>query len=168
MRRHLILFPVLVLFLGSCGSTKKSTTGTGNAKAVPENANGSSENFSKSQASLLDNNTFKLETIADDETYGYTQANPVCVGGIKSSEGPLNERRFLNALLGPDGEEVEYSRRGSCCPFTTPNGLVGNSGMLDIYVVKYKSNGQEKVVNIFINMYDFGKLSAPKGFTIKK
>lgn len=166
MRRHLILLPVLVLFLGSCGSTKKSAAGTGNPITIPENAKDPSETFSKSQAGLLDENTFRLETIADDETYGYTQGNPVCVGGVKSSEGPLNERRFLNALLGPNGEEIEYTRRGSCCPFTTPNGMIGNSGLLDIYVVKFK--GQEKAVNIYINMYDFGKLKAPKGFTIKK
>lgn len=168
MSRYLILLPLFVQLFSSCSSSKKPAAGTRNTTAIPKTADGPSETFSKSQASLLDNNTFKLEAISEDETYGYTQANPVCVGGVKNSEGPLNERRFLNALLGPNGEEIEYTRRGSCCPFTTPNGMIGNSGMLDIYVVKYKSNGQEKIVNLFINMYDFGKLMAPKGFTIKK
>jgi len=166
MRHYFILLPLLVLLNSSCGSSKKTSAGTGKAIDLPETAKGPSETYSKSQASLLDNDTYKLEAGTDDETYGFTQANPVCVGGVKSSEGPLNERRFLNALLGPNGEELEYSRRGSCCPFSTPNGMINNSGMLDIYVVKYK--GQEKAVNIFINMYDFGKLKAPKGFTFKK
>lgn len=166
MRRYFILLPLLVLLNSSCGSSKKTSAGTGKAIELPETAKGPSKTFSKSQASLLDNETFKLEEGTDDDTYGYTQTNPVCVGGVKSSEGPLNERRFLNALLGPYGEELEYTRRGSCCPFSTPNGMINNSGMLDIYVVKYK--GQEKAVSIFINMYDFGKLKAPKGFTFKK
>lgn len=168
MRRYFMLLPMLVLLLSACGSSKKSSTGAAQALDIPKNAKGSAETFSKSQADLMDKNTFQLEAVSDDETYGYTQANPVCVGGVKSSEGPLNERRFLNALLGPNGEELEYTRRGSCCPFTTPNGMINNSGMLDIYVVKQKGQGNEKAVNIYINMYDFGKLKAPKGFTFKK
>jgi hypothetical protein len=168
MRRYFILLPILALLFSACGSSKKSSTGSGQAAGIPKTANGPSETFSKSQASLMDDNTFQLDAVSDDETYGYTQANPVCVGGVKKSEGPLNERRFLNALLGANGEELEYTRRGSCCPFSTPNGMIGNSGMLDIYVVKYKGQAQEKAVSIFINMYDFGKLKAPKGFTFKK
>jgi hypothetical protein len=32
----------------------------------------------------------------------------VKVGGAMNSSGPINEKRFLNALLGPKGEKVEY------------------------------------------------------------
>lgn len=168
MGRYFILLTVFAFLFSACGSSKKSSTGSGQVVDIPKTAKGPAETYSKSQASLLDDNTFQLEAVSDDDTYGYTQANPVCVGGVKKSEGPLNERRFLNALLGPNGEELEYTRRGSCCPFTTPNGMISNSGMLDIYVVKQKGQSQEKSVNIYINMYDFGKLKAPKGFTFKK
>lgn len=154
----------VVFSLSACGSSKK-TTSAGSADGY--SASGSSnKTYSKSQARLLNNNTFELKEISDDETYGYTEKNPIMVGGVKSSEGPLNERRFLNALMGPDGEEVEYVRKGSCCPFTTPNGFINNGGLLDRYEVTYQ--GLAKPVYVYINMYDFGILKAPKGFTFKK
>ncbi len=138
---------MLVLFL-SCGSSKKNTSNPA--------AGGST------QAILLDDNVFKLIAVSDDNTYGYTQENPVKVGGAGDSEGPLNERRFLNALLGPGGEKITFERQGSCCPFKTRNVFMG-SGLLDRYEVKY--TGLEKPLILYINMYDAGVLKAPKGFT---
>lgn len=163
MRQTILIFVLTALLGSSCGSSKKATTGKQDPQ---EAASGSAATFSKAQAALLDNNTYQLEVVSEDETYGYTQNNPICVGGVKGNEGPLNERRFLNALLGPDGQKVEYTRRGSCCPFNTRNAMIGNQGLLDAYIVKYE--GLETPAIIYINMYDFGKLKAPKGFTIKK
>lgn len=114
---------------------------------------------------MLDENSFKLLAISDDDTYGYTEKNPVKVGGATNMSGPLNERKFLNALLGPGGQTLTYNRRGSCCPFKSPNGLMG-SGLLDMYEVKYE--GLEKPLIIYINMYDPGELKAPKGLTFKQ
>ncbi|MEM8890374.1 MAG: 2-dehydro-3-deoxyphosphooctonate aldolase, partial [Bacteroidota bacterium] len=54
-------------------------------------------------------NAFKLFGISEDETYGYSEKNPIKVGGVDNSEGPKNERRYLNALAGPNGEEITYS-----------------------------------------------------------
>ena len=138
----------LVFILNSCSSSKKNIS--------------SPSSYSSSQAALLDHNTFKLTVVSDDASYGYTQQNPVKVGGVKSSEGPLNERRFLNALPGPAGQKLSYERQGSCCPFNSRNGLMG-SGLLDKYEITYE--GIKKPVIVYINMYDFGELKAPKGFT---
>jgi hypothetical protein len=113
---------------------------------------------------LLNNQTFKLTEISTDPTYG-TEKNPIKVGGAKDQEGPLNERRFLNALAGPNGQKVSYNRRGSCCPFSSKNGFMG-TGMLDVYEVTWK--GSTDTVDIYINMYDSDYLKAPMGFTIKK
>lgn len=104
----------------------------------------------------------ELTTISTDPTYGFTEKNPIKVGGIM--EGPTNEQNFLNALAGPNGEEIRYSRTGSCCAFKTPNGLMGG-GMLDRYEVKWK--GQKEPLYLFFNMYDFEALKAPMGFTIR-
>lgn len=143
------VIPFLALaLLSACGSSKKS---------------GSSSSSSKTE--MLDENSFKLTAISDDTTYGYTAQNPVKVGGIKNSSGPLNERRFLNALLGPAGQQITYERRGSCCAFKSPNGMMG-MGLLDIYEVKY--DGLDKPLIIYINMYDRGQMKAPKGFTYRK
>ena len=116
---------------------------------------------------LKDNQTFELTKISTDPTYGLSEKNPIQVGGVDKKEGPLNERRFLNALAGPNGEEISYYRAGSCCPIKSKNNPLGfESVMLDKYRVTWK--GSKDTVSIYINMYDYGVLKAPVGFTIKK
>lgn len=115
---------------------------------------------------LLDNNTFDLNEISEDATYGFSKNNPIQVGGVSSNEGPINERRFLNALAGPNGEAITYFRAGSCCPIKSNNNpFGGGSVMLDKYRVTWQ--GAKDTLSIYINMYDSGVLKAPKGFTIK-
>ncbi len=114
---------------------------------------------------LLNNQTFLLTEVSTDITYGLSEKNPVEVGGVDKTEGPLNERRFLNALAGPNGENVSYYRAGSCCPIKSKNGFMGMA-MLDNYRVTWE--GSKDTVSIYINMYDYGELKAPVGFTIKK
>ncbi len=119
-----------------------------------------------SQKTKLDekHNAFMLTEVSTDSTYGYTETNPIKVGGVKSSSGPMNERRFLNGLNGPDGEELSYERTGSCCPFKTKNGIMGG-GLLDRYAITWE--GQTEPVYIYINMYDAGDLYVPVGLTAK-
>lgn len=137
----------ICLFFASCGGSKlTSTYGSPNVKQT-----------------LLDQNTFKIDKYATDTTYGYSQSNPIMVGG--GNEGPLNERRFLNALTGPNGEPITYKRLRSCCQFTTKNGLFDNTGLLDMYEVAHK--GLEKPVTLYINMYDSDELKIPVGFLKK-
>lgn len=114
---------------------------------------------------LLDAQTFVLTEISTDPTYGLSEKNPIEVGGVDKSEGPLNERRFLNALAGPNSEKISYYRKGSCCPVKSKNGFLGMA-MLDNYRVTWE--GTVDTVSIYINMYDYGKLKAPLGFTIRK
>lgn len=119
------------------------------------------------QTNLRDNQTFELLEISNDPTYGFSNKNPIQVGGVDKKSGPLNEIRFLNALAGPNGEEVTYFRSGSCCPIKSKNDPYGfGHVMLDNYKVTYE--GSNDTVSIYINMYDYGILKAPKGFTIKK
>ncbi|HLW31912.1 MAG TPA: hypothetical protein VKX40_06600 [Aequorivita sp.] len=119
------------------------------------------------KANLKNNQTFEITEISTDPKYGLSEKNPVQVGGVDKQEGPLNERRFLNALAGPNGEEVSYFRAGSCCPIKSKNDPFGlGSVMLDNYRVTWK--GAKDTISIYINMYDYGTLKAPVGFTIKK
>lgn len=117
------------------------------------------------KTALLDNQTFLLTEISKDPTYGLSAKNPVEVGGAARSEGPLNERRYLNALTGPNGERVTYYRAGSCCPVKSKNGFMGMA-MLDNYRVTWE--GSKDTVSIYINMYDSGVLKAPVGFKMVK
>ncbi|WP_242204954.1 2-dehydro-3-deoxyphosphooctonate aldolase [Aestuariivivens insulae] len=146
MSKQLSTFGIL-LFLLSCSSTKQ---------------------ISKNTAQILrDNNTFLITEISTDKTYGLSPKNPVEVGGSKNSEGPKNERRYLNALAGPNGEKISYYRAGSCCAIKSDNNPFGfDSVMLDNYRVTWENS--KDTISIYINMYDSGKLKAPVGFTLKK
>lgn len=116
-------------------------------------------NTAKAQNNSAD--TLKATT---DSTYGYTEENPVKVGGFNEKSGPAKERAFLNALLGPDGQELTYKRLGSCCPFETPNGIAGY-GLLDMYEIEYE--GLKEPIILYLNMYDSEELYVPVGFTKK-
>lgn len=114
---------------------------------------------------LVDTQTFLLTEISEDETYGYSATNPVKVGGVDQMEGPLNERRFINALAGPNGEKVSYYRLGSCCPMKSENSPFGEA-LMDNYRITWE--GSKDTVSIYINMYEYDELKAPVGFTIKE
>lgn len=113
----------------------------------------------------IDQETYLLTEMADDKTYGYDKSNPVKVGGTKDQSGPKNERRFLNALFGPNNKKMIYFRAGSCCAFKTPNGF-SNIGMLDRYRVT--EIGSKDTLDIYINMYDTGDLKIPLGLKAKE
>lgn len=135
--KHVIYLGIIFVFL-SCSTTK-----TG-----------------KTQPKLVDAQTFLLKEISTDPTYGLSSKNP-----IQTGDGPTSERRFLNALAGPNGERISYNRAGSCCPVKSKNGLMGMA-MLDNYRVTWQ--GSKDTVSIYINMYDYAELKAPVGFTIRK
>lgn len=149
-----LLLTVLALCCTACASQKKqgSIDRPGDSRTR--------------QLSYMDDNTYFLEELSEEESYGYQESNPVKVGGAKENAGPKNERRFLNALSGPNGEELKYFRAGSCCPFKTPNGLLGNTGLLDRYRVYWE--GSKDTLDIYINMYDEGDLKIPVGLNGRK
>jgi hypothetical protein len=101
-----------------------------------------------------------------DKSYGFSESNPIKVGGYSESTGPKNERRFLSALKGPNGETVRFYREGSCCFFETPNVEKGMRGLLDTYKV-YWEDMTGDTLQIYINMYDKDSLMIPVGLTSK-
>lgn len=109
---------------------------------------------------------FHVINQSSDKSYGFTEANPIKVGGRSENVGPKNERRFLSALKGPNGETVRFYRDGSCCLFETPNVEPGLKGSLDIYKVYWE--GINDTLHIYINMYDKDSLMIPVGLTSKK
>ncbi len=149
-----LLIP-LVFIVIACSAKKKITTNED--KGVGDTRTKAVE--------LLDNNTYLLTEQSDDKTYGFDKSNPIKVGGVKTNEGPVNERRFLNALFGPGNKKMTYFRAGSCCPFKSPNGFINNVGMLDRYRVT--EIGSKDTLDIYINMYDTGDLKIPVGLKAK-
>ena len=90
-------------------------------------------------------------SISTDPTYGYSEENPVRVGG-EFFNGPSRERSFLDNLRGPNGETLSYQRTGSI--------LSGNT-ILDVYVL----NGLSKPITLYIDMYVYEAPQAPLGLT---
>jgi hypothetical protein len=151
-RLTLVVFTIFLLT--SCSSSKP----------LPTKPTYGSQDFV--EHTMLDNNTFKLSEVSTDASYGYTEANPIKVGFKDKAGGPTQERQFLNALLGPNGETVTFTRQGSCCHFKTKNSAFNDMGLLDIYEVTYQ--GLTEPIKLYVNMYDGGPLKAPKGFTFRQ
>ncbi len=149
-----ILPAIALLIILGCHSQKTSTAskkGQGDTRTKP--------------VQNLTSNAYLIVEKANDSSYAYTRLNPVHVGGVKDNTGPIDEKKYLNGLLGPHGEELTYYRAGSCCPFKTPNGFIDNTGMLDRYIVTWDEGD---TLSIYINMYDKGDLKIPVGLTAKK
>lgn len=97
------------------------------------------------------NNSTGECVISIDHTYGYTQENPIKVGG-GDFDGPPRERAFLDNLLGPNGERVSYERTGSFSFEDT---------ILDIFDI----TGLSKQVTLYVDEYSYSEPQAPVGFT---
>jgi len=98
---------------------------------------------------------------SSNKNYGLTGEHPVKVG----DRSARNQRRFLLSLAGPNGEELYFFRKGSCCPYESENGFEGMA-LVDIYLVNYE--GLEQPIPIYISYYDFETLYIPIGFTQRK
>lgn len=147
-----LIFLVIPFFVASCGATKVEPE-------INTIANSSSNPLSSSKdfAPFID-----VTTYSEHVEYGISEKYPVYVGGFKEGQGPSNQRRYLASLAGPQGEEIQFTRRGSCCPYESENGF-GGIALLDIYEVWYE--GLEEPILIYISFYEKEQLYIPQGFT---
>jgi hypothetical protein len=147
--RFILLLGFILLFI-SCLSTKSTL------KNVDENA-----------PHLIVNkqNAFVISAYALDEKYGYDKDYPINIFYVTAANDSLNQQRFFNALTGPNGEKLFYEKTGVCCPFPS-NKSVSGAALLDIYEVKWL--GQKTPVLLYLNIYEKGSISVPKGFGLKK
>lgn len=146
----LIVSFVTALVSTSCVSTKSTL------KNVDDNA---------PSPKLSKDNKFILTEYSNDKKYGYNPDYPVNVFYINAKDENLNAERFLNALAGPNGEKISYTKLESCCPFPTKRTEMG-AGFLDVYLVKWE--GQTMPRKLYINIYERGYLLVPVGLSIKK
>ena len=151
MKAHsiLVLLFVLITTVG-CISTKSMLKNVDNNAPIP---------------SLSKENTFIVTEYSKDLKYGFNEEYPVNVFYINSKDENLNASRYLNALAGPNGEKITYTKIESCCPFPTKRTEIG-AGYLDIYELKWE--GQKKPIRLYINIYERGYILIPIGLSIKK
>ncbi|KAF2081785.1 MULTISPECIES: 2-dehydro-3-deoxyphosphooctonate aldolase [Flavobacterium] len=140
---------VLLISASSCVSTKSTL------KNVDDNA---------PDLILKKDNTFSITQFAKDKKYGYDPDYPINIFFQNTNNEALNETRFLNALAGPNGEKITYTRLETCCPFPTKRSNMG-AGFLNVYELKWE--GQKKPVKLYLNIYEKGILMVPMGLRLK-
>ena len=120
MKKNLLFITLLVLS-ASCVSTKSTL------KNVDNNA---------PDLYLSRENTFVITEYSKDKKYGYDADYPINLFFQNTRNEKLNQERFLNALAGPKGEKITFSKLESCCPFPTKRTDLG-AGLLDVYELKW-------------------------------
>lgn len=147
MKKILFLFSISLL-ISSCVSTRSTI-----------------KNIDDSAPDLIvkGDNTFEINQFSTDKKYGYDKDYPINIF-YKTTNTDANQERFLNALAGPKGEKITFTKLESCCPFPTKRSDMG-AGFLDVYELKWE--GQKKPILLYINIYEKGILMVPLGLRLK-
>ena len=148
--KKIVLFVVMIVVASSCVSSKSTL------KNVDDSA---------PDLILKKDNTFAITLFSKDKKYGYNPDYPVNIFFRNTKDESINETRFLNALAGPNGEKITYTRLETCCPFPTKRSDMG-AGFLNVYELKWK--GLKKPIKLYLNIYEKGILMVPLGLTLKK
>ncbi len=148
--RTFLAVMLFAIAASSCVSTKSTLKNVDDNAPIP---------------TLSADNTFVLTEYSKDKKYGYDADYPVNVFYKNAKDENLNAERFLNALAGPNGEKITFSKIESCCPFPTKRTEIG-AGFLDIYELKWE--GQTQPTKLYINIYERGYLLVPMGLSLKK
>ncbi|MBP4138648.1 2-dehydro-3-deoxyphosphooctonate aldolase [Flavobacterium geliluteum] len=143
-------FIAILILTASCVSTRSTL------KNVDDNA---------PDLILKKDNTFAITLFSKDKKYGYDPDYPVNIFYQNTRDEALNENRFLNALAGPNGEKITYTRLETCCPFPSKRSDMG-AGFLNVYELKWE--GQKKPVTLYLNVYEKGILMVPMGLRLKQ
>lgn len=149
MQKNLVLLISMLFLISSCVSTKNTIKNIDPSAPIPQ---------------LNKENIFVVKSISTDPKYGFDQDYPVNVFYKNTNDENLNATRYLNALAGPNGEEIEFTKLESCCPFPSANNVLG-AGFLDVYEIRSSSFKTPKI--LYINIYERGAIEAPVGFTIR-
>ena len=145
-----IFFIVLLISMASCSSTQSTL------KNTDDNA---------PNLTLSKDNTFVITAYSKDKKYGYDKDYPINIFFNNTNNETINQSRFLNALAGPKGEKITFTKLESCCPFPTKRSEMG-AGFLDVYEVTW--DGLKKPIVLYVNIYERGLLMVPVGLGLKK
>lgn len=140
---------VLFLLLNACGSIKSTIQNIDNNAPKPP----------------VKDNAFIITEYSNDKKYGYNKDFPINLGFENEKLSEKNIAYFFNALAGPKGEKITYTRLEGCCPFPTKRNKMG-AGSLDLYEITLE--GSSKKIQLYLNIYERGKIMCPVGLSIKK
>ena len=146
---QLLLLVLFTAFFTSCGSVKSTLQNVDDTAIKP----------------AVRNNQFMITEYALDGKYGYDKDYPINLGFENEKYSPKNIVYFFNALEGPKGEKITYTKIDNCCPFPSKRSVMG-AGTLEVYVIMME--GSDTKFNLYVNIYEKGKVLCPKGLKIKK
>ena len=149
MKTKYLIVLLLAVLSTACVSTKSTIKNIDDNAPIPK---------------LTAQNTFVITEYSKDKKYGYDPDYPINIFFRNTKDEKINQQRFLNALTGPNGEKLTYSKLESCCPFPTKRTEMG-AGLLDIYEITWEGN--KTPVKLYFNIFEKGALLAPIGFKIK-
>ena len=150
MKKYLLLACFALALTTACTSTRNTIKNIDDSAVMP---------------ALTKEKTFVITEISSDRKYGYDKDYPVNLGFLPIPAAEINVKRYFGALSGPNGEKISYEKVDTCCPFPSKKNDMG-AGILDIYEIKWE--GLAKPIRIYINLYEKGKVMAPKDFGIRK
>jgi hypothetical protein len=140
----------ILLLITSCGSIKSSLKNVDNNAPIPV---------------VGKNNAFIITEYSKDKRYGYEKDYPINIYYRGTKNDTINQKYFFNALAGPKGEKITYTKLENCCPFPTKSSDIG-AGFLDVYEVTW--DGLKKPLVLYVNIYERGLLLVPVGLSLKK
>ena len=146
----IVAYITILILTASCVSTQSTL------KNIDDNA---------PTPSLSKENTFIITEFSKDKKYGYDKDYPINIFYGNTKQENVNQLRFLNALAGPKGEKITYTKLESCCPFPTKRSEMG-AGFLDVFQLRWEE--QREPIILYINIYEKGVLMVPMGLTLKK
>lgn len=108
---------------------------------------------------------FEIEGPAKSKKYGYTEKDPIKVGGGVSAGYHF---MFLQHLRGKNGERLQVERLGSCCDYKNADADIGlnGSGVLTTFKIYYPGMPEPKI--LYFDKYRKGKLYIPHWLTWEK
>jgi len=142
------LFTLLLLIFSACGSIQSTLKNIDNNALKPK---------------IYDNH-FVISEYSSDKKYGYHKDYPINLGFDNEKTSQNNVAYYFNALVGKNGEKFTYEKVESCCPFPTKRNTIG-AGSLDVYKITFEGN--PKIIQLYINLFERGKVLCPVGFSIK-
>lgn len=150
MKKYILAYCLLLIVGTACTSTRNTIKNIDDTALMPA--------LSKEKA-------FIITEISSDRNFGYDQDYPVNLGFLPFQSAEINVKRYFGGITGPKGEKLSYEKVDTCCPFPSKKNEMG-AGLLDIYNVTWE--GLKEPVRIYINLYEKGKVLAPKGFGLKQ
>lgn len=109
------------------------------------------------------NGHFEMTEYTAEPKYGYTMDYPINLGFDNERNNPRNVDYFFKALAGPNGEEIQWKKIDTCCPFPSIKSSTG-AGTLEIYEVTFGN----QTLTFYVNLFERSKIVCPIGLTIKK